>query len=198
MLAQCELSPFRVEKAAVVYNQMHLHSLPWPRDVLTANPFERVRLRVTLSYFVEPNPGNRGYTTTFRYPGCQLRFRVSSPGQSEADLEAQVSKLAAAEMRDTKSQEYVRGSTEGWIIGQQAHRGSLHSDIWDGSAANLLSMQHVAVFPMTGWLRTRPSQGRANARIKYALIVIIEAQNPSLDIYTEIANQIYLPIAVPA
>jgi hypothetical protein len=197
MLAQSDLSPFRLEKDKIIYNEMHLHSLPWPKGILTAHPFERVRLRVTLSYFVEPNPGNRGYTTTFRYPGCQLRFRVSSPGQPEAHLEAQVSKLAAEEMRRANSEQYVSGSTKGWIIGQQAQRGSLHCDTWEGTAADLLSMQHVAIYPMTGWWRTRPSQGRATTRIKYALIVSIEAQNPALDIYTEIANQIAVPIAVP-
>jgi hypothetical protein len=196
MLAQCELVPFRLENDEIVYNEMHVHALPWPNDILTANPLEEVRLRVTLSYFIEPNPGNRGYTTTFRYPGCQLRFRVSSPSQTEADLEAQVSKLAAEEMRNTKAQEYVKGTTKGWVLGQQANHGSIHSDIWYGPAADLISMRYIAVYPMTGWWRTRPTQGRGNARIKYALIVSIEAKNPALDIYTEIANQIAVPISV--
>ena len=196
LLAQSELTPFRTEKGQIVYNEMHLHSLPWPQDQLTANPHERVRLRVTLSYFVEPNPGNRGYTTVFRYPGCQLRFRVSSPGQSERDLEAQVNKLAANEMRETQAQEYVRGTTDGWLLGQQVHRGSVHSDIWEGAAADLLSMRHIAVFPLTGWWRTRPAQQRADSSVKYALAVTIEAENPALDIYTEIANQLTVPITV--
>ncbi len=196
LLAQCELKPFRADKGQIVYNEMHLHSMPWPQDKLTANPHERVRLRVTLSYFIEPNPGNRGYTTVFRYPGCQLRFRVSSPGQSDRDLEAQVNKLAANEMRETQAQEYVRGTTDGWLLGRQVDRGSVHSDIWEGTAADLLSMRHIAVFPLTGWWRTRPSQQRAESRVKYALAVTIEAENPALDIYTEIANQLTVPIAV--
>jgi hypothetical protein len=112
-------------------------------------------------------------------------------------LEAQVSKLAAEEMRKTRSQEYVRGSMKGWILGQQAQRGSIHSDIWEGTAAELLDMRHVAVYPITGWWRTRPGQGRANTRIKYALIVSIEAENPTLDVYTEVSNQIAVPVPVP-
>jgi hypothetical protein len=197
MLAQCELAPFRIEKDQVIFNEMHVHSLPWPATTLTAQPFEKVRLKVTLSYFIEPNPGNRGYTSTFRYPGCQLRFRVSSPGQTEADLEAQVSKIAAEEMRISKAKNYVKGLTDGWVLGQQVQRGSIHSDVWEGSAAELLSMKHIAVFPLTGWWRTRPKQGRANARIKYGLVVSLEAENPALDIYTEIANQVAIPIEVP-
>jgi hypothetical protein len=83
-------------------------------------------------------------------------------------------------------------------LGQQVQRGSIHSDVWEGSAAELLSMKHIAVFPLTGWWRTRPKQGRADARIKYGLVVSLEAENPALDIYTEIANQVAIPIAVPS
>ena len=198
MLAQCELVPFRVEKEQVIFNEMHIHGLPWPATTLAAHSDERFRLRVTLSYFVEPNPGNRGYTSTFRYPGCQLRFRVSTPGQTEDDLEAQVSKFAAEEMKSAQAHAYVRGSTKGWALGQQVQRGSIHSDVWEGSAADLLSMKHIVVFPLTGWWRTRPKQGRADARIKYGLVVSLEAENPALDIYTEIANQVAIPIAVPS
>ena len=35
--------------------------LPWPRDVLQGLGEQSVRLRVTLSYFIEPNPGRRGW-----------------------------------------------------------------------------------------------------------------------------------------
>jgi len=196
LLAQCELQPFRIEKGQIAYHEMHLHSLPWPQDQLTASPHERVRLRVTLSYFVEPNPGNRGYTTVFRYPGCQLRFRVSSPGQSERDLEAQVNKHAADEMAEVESREYVPGTKDGWQLGRQVDRGSIHSDIWEGTAADLLSMRHIAVFPLTGWWRTRPSLRRAESKVKYALAVTIEAENPALDVYTEVANQLAVPVSI--
>lgn len=196
LLAQCELKPFRPDGDEIVYNEMHLHSMPWPQDSLAANPHEQVRLRVTLSYFVEPNPGNRGYRTVFRYPGCQVRFRVSSPGQADRDLQAQVSKLAAEELERDESRKPVRGTPDGWLLGRQIERGSLHSDIWEGSAADLLSMRHIAVYPLTGWWRTRPALRRADARIRYALAVTIEALNPALDVYTEVATQVSVPIAI--
>jgi hypothetical protein len=47
---------------------MNLHQLPWPTDALAALGEVPVRLRVTLSYFVEPNPSSRGWTGRYVYP----------------------------------------------------------------------------------------------------------------------------------
>jgi hypothetical protein len=196
MVAECELQPFRIEGEQVIFNEMHVHTVPWADSLLTTNPFERVRMRVTLSYFIEPNPGNRGYTSNYRYAGCGLRFRVSSTGQSVSDLEADVSKVAADDATN-QGRIVIAGSNDGWILGDQSFKGSIHSDIWTGSCADALSMKHIAVFPVTGWWRTRPSQHRATARIKYALVVTLEAENPTLDLYSEIAAQIAAPIAAP-
>lgn len=193
LVAECELQPFKNENGEIIFNEMHVHTLPWADTVLNAYPFEQARMRVTLSYFVEPNPGNRGYTSNYRYAGSQLRYRVASSGQSVSDLEADVSKFAVDDMK-AQGRLVISGSTDGWILGDQSLRGSVHSDIWEGSCADALSMKHVAVYPVTGWWRTRPSQDRVAARIKYALLVTLEAQNPQLDLYSEIAAQIAAPI----
>ena len=37
--------------------EMHLHALPWPTEALLELGGEKVEMRVTLSYFIEPNPG---------------------------------------------------------------------------------------------------------------------------------------------
>jgi hypothetical protein len=41
-------------------------------------------LRVTLSYFIDPNPGSRTWhkNPKYRYPSCLLRFRVKHKDQS--------------------------------------------------------------------------------------------------------------------
>jgi hypothetical protein len=195
MIAECEIQPFKIDKKEIGFNHMHLHKLPWPATALKGNSQQKVKMRVTLSYFIEPNPGNRGYTSNFRYASCALRFKVSSPNQTEDDLAAQVSKLASDEFKQ-QNRVIVGGSNDGWVLGQACFRGSIHSDTWEGTAANLLSMQHIAVSPVTGWWRTRPSHERGEARLKYSLIVSLEAENPELDIYTEIENQIKIPITV--
>jgi len=43
---------------------MHLHDLPWPTEQLQALGGAQVTLRITLSYFIEPNPGERGGIVT--------------------------------------------------------------------------------------------------------------------------------------
>ena len=198
MIAQSTIQPFRLEGKEVVFNEMHLHSLPWPNAVLERFYDERMRMRVTLSYFVEPNPGNRGYTSIFRYAGCGLRFRVCSPGQPVAHLMAQWNKIARENMkRSNPDEEIAKGSTQGWEIGGAASRGCVQADTWNGTCAELMSMSHIAVLPIAGWWRTRPSQGRTEAKQNYALIVTLEALNPELDIYTEIATQIETPVVVP-
>lgn len=193
MIAECDIQPFKKENDDIIFNHMHLHKLPWPTKELRKYSQEKVRMRVTLSYFIEPNPGNRG-TSNFRYPSCALRFKVSSPGQTENDLAAEVSKLAAEEFQK-QNRVHVGGTTGGWLLGQACFRGSVHSDIWEGTAADLLSMQHIAVSPITGWWRTRPSHGRSESRLNYSLIVSLEAENAEIDIYTEIVNEV--GIAVP-
>ncbi|HYE31393.1 MAG TPA: S8 family peptidase [Methylomirabilota bacterium] len=197
LIAQCTIQPFRLVDEEVLFNEMHVHTLPWAKEQLTANPFEKVRMRVTLSYFIEPNPGNRGYTSNYRYASAGLRFRISSAGQSVQDLEADLSKIAAMQA-EAAGIEVIPGSNEAWMLGDQCFKGSVHSDVWEGECATALSMQHIAVHPVTGWWRTRPSQGRAGAQLRYCLVVTLETENPDLDLYTEIAAQIETPISVPA
>lgn len=192
LIAQCEIQPFKLEGDEVLFNQMHIHNLPWPRLALERHAREPVKMRVTLSYFIEPNPGTRG-TSSFRYPSCALRFRVSSPGQTENDLAADVNKFAMEEFV-RQNRVPVAGSTDGWTLGQACFRGSVHSDIWDGSAADLLSMRYIAVSPVTGWWRTRPSHGKSNSSLPYSLIVTLEANNQAIDLYTEISNQIAVQV----
>jgi hypothetical protein len=46
---------------------MILHDLPWPGEALEALGQTIVRMKITLSYFIEPNPGERGWTQRHRY-----------------------------------------------------------------------------------------------------------------------------------
>jgi hypothetical protein len=55
---------------------MRLHSLPWPRAELESLGTTEVELRITLSYFIEPNPADRGWSRRHRYASHGLRFAV--------------------------------------------------------------------------------------------------------------------------
>ena len=66
LIVQSELQPFfkdeEDKQKRVKTREMRLHPLPWPIDELTALQNTEVAMRVTLSYFVEPSPGARGWT----------------------------------------------------------------------------------------------------------------------------------------
>lgn len=195
LISQAVLQPFKSDDTGAKYNQYDVYTLPWPQTGLQRFYEHDVRMRVTLSYFIEPNPGNR-VTTRYRYPGCRLKFRVSSPGQTVEDLKAEINKYAADEAQQT-ARPWLRGDNNGWKLGpQRVFKGSIHTDIWEGSAAQLLSMKHIAVYPTAGWWKTRLGLKRADSQIRYSLIVTLEAPDLEVDLYAEIANQIAVPIVL--
>ncbi len=81
-----------------------------------------------------------------------------------------------------------------WFLGQIRDRGSLHSDIWRGSAAALAERDAVGVYPVSGWWKEKPALQRWNRAVRYALLVSIRAPEATLDLHTAIANQLVVPI----
>ena len=67
---------------------LRLHKLPWPQEQLRDLFGADVRLRVTLSYFVEPNPSSRGWQGRYRYASHGLRFDVKRPAGDRRGLPA--------------------------------------------------------------------------------------------------------------
>jgi hypothetical protein len=186
----------KVKGKGVVSRDMNLHSLPWPKEELLALPPDTaVELRITLSYFIEPNPSARGTASKFHYPSHRLRFAVQRPldGTTE-DFVARIN--AAAEREDEGDP--IDPKDPNWVLGDlQRHRGSLHHDIWHGTAAELASRGFVAVYPAKGWWRTRPAQERYDLPARYSLIVSIRTPAMGVDLYTPIAQQVKAQIAVP-
>lgn len=79
LVAQDVIHPFDGEGRM---REMHLHDLPWPTDVLSELGAADVRMRVTLSYFIEPNPARRGWTRRYSYSSHGLRFDVRRATES--------------------------------------------------------------------------------------------------------------------
>jgi hypothetical protein len=178
-----------------VTRDMMVYRLPWPKAALEAMGDELVRLRVTLSYFVEPNPGTRAVSSKYRYPGCNLRFQVQTPTEARSSFFARVSDAVSEEER--QSSVPASDTTDGWLIGDEnRRRGSLHSDIWTGTAADLAGMEHLIVYPVNGWWRLRPRHKRFNNRIRYSLIATVESLGADIDLYAAVQAQIAQPISV--
>jgi len=194
MICEGRLHPFgREERKAPTLRDMHLHRLPWPLQELEALGEAQVEMRVTLSYFIEPNPSERGFSARYRYESHGLRFDVKRPAESEADFRARINAAA----RDEEERTRVGGDDPGWTVGKQnRHKGSLHSDIWRGSAADLASRGVIGVYPALGWWKTRPRLERYDGTARYALVVSIRAPEVDVELYSAIANQIAAPVTV--
>ena len=194
MVVEQSLHPFKRETGKKpTFRDVHFHNLPWPCDVLERLEETSVEMRVTLSYFIEPNPSRRGTFSRYRYESHGLRFDVKRPLESTDDFRKRIN-LAA---RDEEEGAHRSGSDLQWLIGKQGrHRGSLHSDIWRGTVADLASRGAIAVYPTAGWWKTRPVLERYDQTARYALVVSIKAPEIDVDLYTEVANLISSAVQV--
>jgi hypothetical protein len=189
LVIQDELQPFEKlkGKSDITTCDMHLHDLPWPLDILESLGAADVEMRVTLSYFIEPNPGDRGINNRYRYESFGLRFDVRRPTESNDGFRRRVNRLARDEEEGSRG-----GSSSGdsnWDLGiNLRHRGSIHSDIWRGSAVDLARRGMLAVYPALGWWKTRKGLERFDKKARYALLISIRAPEVDIDLYNAVEN----------
>jgi hypothetical protein len=82
------------------------------------------------------------------------------------------------------------------VLGPIRDRGSIHSDIWRGSAAALADRDAIGIFPISGWWKEKPVLQRWERATRYSLLVSIRAPGADIDIYNGIFNQ--LTVELPA
>ena len=193
LICEDSLSPFMREGSnSPKTNQMNVHKMPWPLDELEALGETEVKMKVTLSYYIEPNPSRRGQSK-YRYESHGLRFDVKRPQESVDGFKRRINMYA----RDNGNFTGGAGSDSNWLIGRNhRHKGSLHSDIWRGTAADLASRGCIGVYPMTGWWKTRTKLEKYNSKARYCLLVSIHAPEVSVDLYGAVANEIATPVAM--
>ena len=167
---------------------MNLHQLPWPINELQHLGATEVELRVTLSYYIEPNPGERGWVRRHRYASHGLRFEVQRPTETVTEFRRRVNEAAKAE---EQGMVLPSSGSDRWMLGPRVRNfGSLHSDFWCGTAADLATRSAIAVYPVGGWWKENPSLRRYEKTVRYALLVAIRAANGTIDIYTPVSTQI--------
>ena len=183
----------RQTRSAALGN-INIHTLPWPEEQLRDLGATPVELRITLSYFIEPNPARRGWQSKFRYSSHGLRFGINAATETRERFAQRINMLAREEEEGAMKDEDLAG----WTLGPALRtRGSIHSDIWSGNAATLAAKRHIAVYPVGGWWKDWRDSARADKPVRYSLIVTLHVLNAAdVDIYTPIANEI--GIVVPA
>jgi hypothetical protein len=194
LVAESELQPFFKHEGTVKTREMRPHPLPWPSQALADLQDTEVLMRVTLSYFIEPSPGARGWAPRYGYQSHGLRFAVRNPLETIADFQQRINKSARED-----GYESAGLADPGWQFGRGSgltSLGSIHSNVWRGTAASLASRGYVAVYPTMGWWNKRQHLGAWEKAARYSLIVTIATPGVEVDLYTPVANQIGVPIVI--
>lgn len=87
-----------------------LHTLPWQREALEDLGSADVRLRITLSYFIEPSASRRGRRQRYAYASHSLRFDLQGQLETRQEFVARIN-------RDAQIQE--DGSSSGGTTSEQ-------------------------------------------------------------------------------
>ncbi len=195
LIAEQEIQPFRKKSGKSDYetHEMHLYELPWPKEVLQSLPGETpVVIDVTLSYFIEPGPGEIGWRDKYRYRSHGLDFNIKKPTETIEEFEKRLNK-AAREKEETDA----GGSSVDWTIGKNdgRSRGSVHRDWWETTAAEAAESGVIGVFPRTGWWKERHHLKKGESKSRYSLIVSVRTPTVEQDIYTPVKNMIAPEIA---
>ena len=191
LLTQAEIQPFRM-KGGRKFNECHYYSLPLPNAVLEQLNNEIIDLKITLSYFVDPNPGFAANVDPQRYQSFGLRFDLRRKGETIPRFKQRVN-LAERENPAAKLAPHPDDSR--WLLGPDSvSAGSLHCDIWSGPAVELLGRDTLCIKPVGGWWRDRARPEIVNRRTRYALVVSLKGPRVDIDLYTPIS--LAVPLAV--
>lgn len=182
LIAQAEIQPFSsgADGQTAVFNEMHFYDLPWPTALLQELENEVVTLKVTLSYFIEPNLSGRAATRPDTYRSFGLRFELKKRTEAAAAFRRRLTQRRADD--DPRASE-----SSHWLLGPNAFQaGSLHCDLWRGAAVDLAGHDELAVYPVGGWWKTYASQKRMNDKGRYALVMTVAAPGQSVDLHSQI------------
>jgi hypothetical protein len=146
---------------------------------------QEVELRVTLSYFPEPNTFRRRVSH-----GLDLKWDMQGPTETWSKFRERVNKLARGDVKKkttSKSFDWELGIT-------RRTRGTLQSDRWSGPASYLAGEKHIAVVPVLGWWERRPAL--RELAMPFSLIVTVRAAG--IDIYQPIRAAVENVIEITA
>lgn len=175
--------------------KFRLHTLPWPADVLSNIGDAPVRLRITLSYFIEPSASRRGWRQRYSYPSHGLRFDLQSSIETQAEFVRRINRDA---QDDEEGISRTGTTTDRWFIGpSQRHLGSLHQDEWTGTGQELAACNSIAVYPTGGWWKNNRRSDRKSLPVRYALIVSLRTHEQGIDLYAPIAAELRVPALTP-
>lgn len=146
--------------------KVKLYKLPLPESLLTdADP--DVELRVTLSYFTEPNKFGRR-----TYHGLDLKWDMQGPQESAEAFKQRINALLRPAGPDGKRQKIPKTRSYRWEVGiERRSRGTVQSDRWHGKMSALVGDKLIAIFPVLGWWDQR--KALRSQEMHFSLVVSV-------------------------
>ncbi|PAZ17135.1 hypothetical protein CLM62_03865 [Streptomyces sp. SA15] len=132
----------------------------------------------------------------YSYASHGLRFAIKGPTESADAFQRRLAEQAEHES-DAIGNSKAFESHSRWLVGPRFRNlGSLHADIWRGSAAELADCGMLAVYPVGGWWKANKRTDRIGLPVSYALLVSLRTPDVTTDLYTPIATQLGVPVEV--
>jgi hypothetical protein len=195
LIAEDKLTPYIREDSRVQTNEMNFYELPWPTEELLSLGHTDIKMKVTLSYFIEPGPSelSNKKVNRYNYASHGLRFDLNHHNESKDEFRKR--KNAYQREKDYKSTKLSASSN--WLIGSTIRdRGNIISDTWIGKASDLATSNILCVYPIGGWWKTRDNLKLYNNEVTYSLIISIDTEEVNVDIYTPVKNKIEIPTEI--
>jgi hypothetical protein len=176
MIIEDTIQPYKKDRFRK-NNEVKFYTLPFPKEELKNLGSTNIEMRVTLSYFIDPNPSSRG-RSVHSYKSHGLRFDIKNPAESVEHFMGRTTKALREEDTDYGNDEVDKW----WTLGIRGRtKGSIHSDIWKGSAAELASSDILAVYPVYGWWKR--SDDTVSNIAQFSLLVSIKT-SADIDLMT--------------
>lgn len=186
LVVEDEIVPYGLSKktGGDVHNEMRLFELPWPFEELRKLGTAMVTLRVALSSFIAPNPSEASRGSRYRYASHNLRFKLNRANENAQQFMARISKAIDAEGPQSDEDDL-------WDYGSNRRDvGSLHIDQLICKASDLARRNLIAVHPVAGWWKSKARLIEGLPRVRFSLVVEIDAQELETDLYAEVQTTI--------
>ncbi|WP_437547235.1 S8 family peptidase [Sorangium sp. So ce367] len=172
-----------------VRRKVKLYRLPLPESLLSdADP--DVELRVTLSYFTEPNKFGRR-----TYNGLDLKWDMQGPQESADAFIQRINALKRPTGADGKRLKIEKAKSFDWDVGiERRSRGTVQSDRWRGKMSALVGDKLIAIVPVLGWWDQRKALKWQD--MKFSLVVSVFGPGVYAAIKSKVEVEATIPVEV--
>lgn len=174
------------------------YKIPVPEDILTLDMNASANLKVTLSYFAEPNEPEKKTRNTYR--GLDLDWDVQGYDVTDEEFDMHLNNIYRKEYNEGRDRDERFSSSTinqyDWKIGKtRRNKGTVQSDELETlvSISEIVGSRGIAVFPRLGWW-DKKSEFK-HQKLHFSLIITVEIfTEKDIDIYTPIKAAVGIPI----